>query len=328
MTAFSFPVHAILKGCGMAVPERVVTNDDLSQTLDTSDSWIRERTGIRERHVAGPEDTVATLGAQAAREALAQAQVRPEQVDAILLATTSPDHFMPATAARIQALLGATNAFAFDLQAVCSGFLYALSTADAFIRVGSAKTVLVIGAEIMSRLLDWTDRSTCVLFGDGAGAVLLQAADASESSDRGVLSTHLFSDGSGYDKLYSNAAITTPSGRGGVVMNGRAVYTTAIESMEQAVRLALARNGYQVSDLDAFVAHQANKRILDAVGQRLGLPEEKIIVTIDRFANTSAATIPMALTVAFQEGLLKEGDLVALAAMGAGFTWASALIRL
>lgn len=317
-------VYSVISGYGWAVPEKVVTNDDLSKTLDTSDEWICGRTGIRERHIAGPNDSVASLGAAAAHKVLAQAQVAAEDVDAILLATTSPDHLMPATATRIQTLLGARNAFAFDVQAVCSGFLYALATANAFIRSGGARTVLVIGADLMSRMVDWTDRSTCVLFGDGAGAVVLRASE----TEPGILSTHLFSDGEGYDKLYSDPTIATPSGRGGLVMNGRAVYTTAIESMEKAVRLALDRNGLQVADLDAFVAHQANKRILDAVATRLGLSPEKVIVTIDRFANTSAATIPLTLAVAFEEGRLQKGQLVALAAMGAGFTWGSALIRI
>lgn len=318
-------LHSVVRGFGYAVPEKIVTNDDLSKTLETSDEWISERTGIRERRIAESNDSVASLGVQAARNALRQAQVSAEDVDAILLATTSPDHLMPATATRIQTLLGIQSAFAFDIQAVCSGFLYALSTADAFIRSGSAKTILVIGADVMSRMVDWTDRSTCVLFGDGAGAVVVQA---SSDETTGILSTHLFSDGKGYDKLYSDPAVVTPAGRGGIVMNGRAVYVTAIESMEKAVRFALEYNGVQVSDLDAFVAHQANRRILDAVAVRLGLPPEKVIVTIDRFANTSAATIPLTLAVGLEEGRLRKGQLVAMAAMGAGFTWASALVRI
>lgn len=319
------PVHSVVRGYGWAVPEKVVTNDDLSKTLDTSDEWIRGRTGIRERRIAAPTDSVASLGSKAARGALRQAQVAAEEVDAIILATTSPDHFMPATATKIQTILGARHAFAFDVQAVCSGFLYALATADAFIRSGTARTILVIGADLMSRMVDWTDRSTCVLFGDGAGAVVVQSA---AEGMRGLFSTHLFSDGEGYEKLYSNPSIATRAGRGGIVMNGRAVYTTAIESMEKAIRLALEHNNFQVTDIDAFVAHQANKRILDAVASRLGLPLEKVIVTIDRFANTSAATIPLTLAVALEEGRLKKGQLIAMAAMGAGFTWGSALMRI
>lgn len=316
--------QSVIAGCGMFVPSKIVTNDDLSEILDTNDEWIRGRTGIRCRHIASSKDTVASLGTEAAYQALLAANVQPMDVDAIILATTSPDHFMPATAMRIQDNLKAKKAFAFDIQAVCSGFIYALSIADQFIRTKMVSNVLVIGSEIMSRMLDWTDRSTCVLFGDGAGAVLLQAQDNTNS---GILSSHLFSDGGGYDMLYSNDQIITEFKRGGVVMNGRAVYSKAIESMESSLRIALQYNHLDISDLDWFIAHQANKRIIDSVRERLNLPDEKAIITIDSYANTSSATIPISLATAVQDGRIQKGNIVAFSAMGAGFTWGSALIR-
>lgn len=316
----------------MAVPERVVTNDELSQTLDTSDGWIFERTGIHSRHIASPHDSVASLGADAARQALEKISFPAEDLDGILLATTSPDHFMPATATKIQALLGAKRAFAFDLQAVCSGFLYALSVADAFIRSGQARHLLVVGADIMSRMVDWTDRSTCVLFGDGAGAVFVRASTSKEAeTGRGILSTHLYADGEAYDQLYAVPSVepqtpVSPS-RCKVIMNGRSVYLKAIEVMEKAVRIALEQHHLQPEELDLFVAHQANKRIIDAVARNLGLSGEKAVCIMETLANTSAATIPMALAVAEREERLQHNKLVALASMGAGFTWGSALIR-
>lgn len=316
--------RTLISGCGTCVPERIITNDELSRTLDTSDEWIFERTGIHARHIASPTDSVAGLGAKAGRQALDQARFPAEELDGILLATTSPDHFLPASATKIQALLGAKKAFAFDVQAVCSGFLYALSVADAMIRSGQARHLLVIGADIMSRLVDWTDRSTCVLFGDGAGAVFVQA---SADPERGILSTHLYSDGTAYDQLYADASTPLPQSRCKMIMNGRSVYLKAIECMSDAVRTALEQHNLTVSDLDLFVAHQANKRIIDAVAKSLDLPSEKAVCIMETFANTSAATIPMALTIAERDGRLRPGHCVALAAMGAGFTWGSALLR-
>ncbi|GHS91118.1 3-oxoacyl-[acyl-carrier-protein] synthase 3 [Alphaproteobacteria bacterium] len=315
-------VGSFLAGTGWAAPSRSVSNEDLSRTLDTSDAWIRERTGIQARRVASHE-TVASLSVQASQQALARAHIQADHVDAIILATTSPDHSLPATATHIQQELGASRAFAFDLQAVCSGFLFALSVADHFIRAQTCQTVLVIGADIMSRLVDWTDRSTCVLFGDAAGATLLTATEGPSR----VLSTHLFSDGAGYDALYADALVPTSAGRGAIKMNGRSVYITAIEKMEASLRSALEQNHATVADIDWFVPHQANKRIMDVVAKRLDLPEEKIIVTIDSFANTSAATIPLSLALAEQDGRIQKGDLVALSAMGAGFTWGASLVR-
>jgi 3-oxoacyl-[acyl-carrier-protein] synthase-3 len=299
----------------MFVPAKVVTNEDLSTTLDTTDEWIRTRTGICSRHIAGPDDSVASMGTKAARRAM-QA-VDASEIDMIILATTSPDHFMPASAVQIQRNLGAIRAFAFDIQAVCSGFIYALAIADKFIQTGAASQVLVIGSEIMSRMVDWNDRSTCVLFGDGAGAVLLR-----KSSTPGILSTNLYSDGSGYEMLFSDSS--DPSfARGKIVMNGRAVYSKAIDSMESSVRAALAQQKLEISDVDWFVAHQANKRIIDSVAARLRLPIEKAVITIDSFANTSAATIPISLALTD----IKRGDLVVLSSMGAGFAWGTAIVR-
>lgn len=308
-------LYSSIVGCGMFVPAKVVTNEDLSTTLDTTDEWIRTRTGICSRHIAGPDDSVASMGTKAARRAM-QA-VDASEIDMIILATTSPDHFMPASAVQIQRNLGAIRAFAFDIQAVCSGFIYALAIADKFIQTGAASQVLVIGSEIMSRMVDWNDRSTCVLFGDGAGAVLLR-----KSSTPGILSTNLYSDGSGYEMLFSDSS--DPSfARGKIVMNGRAVYSKAIDSMESSVRAALAQQKLEISDVDWFVAHQANKRIIDSVAARLRLPIEKAVITIDSFANTSAATIPISLALTD----IKRGDLVVLSSMGAGFAWGTAIVR-
>lgn len=312
-----------ITGCGVSVPERLITNEELSLHLDTSDAWIFERTGIHARHIASSE-TVASLGAEAAQQALEKAGCSADEVDGIILATTSPDDFLPSTATKIQALLGARRAFAFDLQAVCSGFLYALSVADQFIRAGNARNLLVIGADLMSRMLDWTDRSTCVLFGDGAGAVLVQA---SQDTECGILTTHLFADGTAYNELRSDASIQTKSNRGGLVMNGRQVYIKAIELMEASVRLALEKQHLSVESIDWFVAHQANKRILDAVARNLKLPEDKVVCTMETFANTSAASIPMALATAVNDGRIQPGHLVVMTANGAGFTWGSAIVR-
>jgi 3-oxoacyl-[acyl-carrier-protein] synthase-3 len=317
------PVRSFIAGTGFCVPKKVVSNDDLAKTLDTSDEWIFERTGIHQRHIAGSEESLAFLGAQAAQQALETAKMNPQDVGAIILATTSPDHALPATATRIQQSLGAVNAFAMDLQAVCSGFLYALCVAHHFIQAQTLQSALVIGADIMSRLLDWNDRSTCVLFGDGAGAVLLQATQVSE----GLLSTALFSNGAWYEDLFAEPSISTPYGRGAIKMNGRTIYTQSIEKMSSAVQHVLNQEKLSIDEVDWFIPHQANKRIMLAVAQRLGLPEKKVIMTIENYANTSAATIPLSLACAERDGLLKQGQLIALAAMGAGATWGATLLR-
>jgi 3-oxoacyl-[acyl-carrier-protein] synthase-3 len=320
---------SVVAGTGMCVPDKVVTNDDISKLVDTSDAWIVERTGIRERRISTNE-TVASLGAAAAVAALDEANVNALTVDAIILATTTPDHFMPATATYIQQLTGCKNAFAFDIQAVCSGFIYALLIADNLIGMGTVKNVLVIGSEVMSRMIDWSDRSTCILFADGAAAVLLTAGSSvrteiSSSLSRGILSTRLSADGSGYYQLYTDLQDGSPRGR--IKMDGRSVYLTAIKEMEQSVRLVLAENELNVSDIDWFVPHQANKRIIDSVAEKLQLDSKKVILTIDKYANTSAATIPMALSIAEKDGRIKKNDIVVLSAMGAGFTWGAAVIR-
>lgn len=319
--------RSVIVGCGSAFPQRIVTNNDLSKTLDTTDTWIQDRTGIRTRRIAAKDQSLASLAAEASQNALNMAHIPASDIDAIILATTTPDHCMPATATQVQHLLGASHAFAFDIQAVCSGFLYALSIADHFIQTQTASHVLVIGADIMSRVLDWNDRSTCILFGDGAGTVLLQKNTQGEADNSGILSTHLFSDGAGYDMLYVDPSVSTPMQRGALKMNGRAVFSAAIENMVSSMQTALTANNLTINDINWFIAHQANKRIIENVAVRLGLPFEKVILTIDRYANTSAATIPTSLTEAVLDGRIQKNDIIALSAMGSGFTWGSAIIR-
>jgi 3-oxoacyl-[acyl-carrier-protein] synthase-3 len=321
-------VRSIVAGIGGYLPERRVTNDDLSRTVDTSDAWIRERTGIHQRHIAQPHETCAFMATQAARAALADAGADATTVDAIILATATPDQAFPATAARVQAALGC-GGFAFDLSAACSGFVYALSMADALIRAEQVRAALVIGSEVYSRIMNWRDRGTCVLFGDGAGAVLLQAgAGAGLGSDRGVLSTHLHTDGKLGDILYVDGAVGRPELPGHLVMNGKEVFRHAVHRLSESVEEALAANGIARTAVDWLVPHQANMRIVDAIGRRLGLPPERVVVTVDRHANTSAASIPLALADAHGDGRLRPGQLVLLSALGGGLTWGSALIRL
>ena len=317
--------RSTLIGVGTYLPERVVSNTELAETVDTSDQWIRERTGIVQRHLAAPHETAAFMATAAARAALRHAEVDADEVDAILLATSTPDQVFPATAVRVQAALGLTRGFAFDLSAACSGFIYALSVADSLIRVGQARTVLVIGAEVFSRLLDWTDRATCVLFGDGAGAVLLRAGPA---DGPGILSTHLHSEGSTGDLLYVDGAIGRKECSGFVRMNGREIFRHAVAKLAGAVDEALAANGLGYNDVDWLVPHQANKRIIDAMGKKLGLPPERVVVTVDRHANTSAASIPLAFAEAVHDGRIGTGDLVLMEALGGGLTWGSALLRM
>ena len=317
-------VRARLAGIGGYLPERVVSNAELATRVDTSDAWIRERTGIMQRHLAAPHETAAYMGARAARAALDDAGVAAREVDAVILATSTPDQAFPATALRVQAELGIAGGFGFDVSAACSGFVYGLSMADAFIRCGQARAVLVIGSEVFSRILDWSDRGTCVLFGDGAGAVLLRAG---AGEGEGVLSTHLHADGRLGDMLYVDGGVGRP-GPATLVMNGREVFRHAVAKLAAVVDEALAANGLGQSDVDWLVPHQANLRIIQAMGRKLGLAPERVVVTVDRHANTSAASIPLALADAYGDGRIRRGDLVLMEALGGGLTWGSALVRL
>ncbi|MGH6941959.1 beta-ketoacyl-ACP synthase III [Hypericibacter sp.] len=321
-------IRSVVAGCGAYLPKNVVTNADLAQKIETSDEWIRQRTGIGQRHVAAEGELTSDLALKASEAALADAGVKADELDMIVLATTTPDETFPATATRVQAALGMTRGMAFDVQAVCSGFVYALAVADNFLRVGQAKTALVIGAETFTRLLDWNDRGTSVLFGDGAGAVVLKAAPGKgDKTDRGILSTHLFSDGRYHDMLYVDGGPSSTGTAGVVRMEGREVFRHAVTKLAQAVDEAIASNGVSESEIDWLVPHQANRRIIDSMGQRLKLAPEKVVVTIDRHANTSAASIPLALAEAHADGRITPGQLVLIEAMGGGFTWGSALIR-
>jgi 3-oxoacyl-[acyl-carrier-protein] synthase-3 len=315
-------------GCGSYLPERVVTNAELAQRLDTTDEWIVQRTGIRQRHIAAPGEATSDLATRAAERALGNAGVKPEEVDLIVLATATPDHTFPATAAKVQARLGMKAGAAFDVQAVCSGFVYALATADNFIRCAQARTALVIGAETFSRILDWEDRGTCVLFGDGAGALVLRGVPSNGSPhERGVLSTHLHSDGSNYDLLYVDGGPSTTGRCGFLRMEGKEVFRHAVQRLAEVVDEALAANGLSAADVDWLVPHQANRRIIDSMGRKLGLGADKVVVTIDRHANTSAASVPLALAEAVADGRVRQGQLVLLEAMGGGLTWGASLVR-
>jgi len=321
------PLRSILSGVGGYLPERVVTNDELARTVDTSDGWIQERTGIRQRHFAGPHETACFMGSAAARAALADAGAGPDDVDAIILATSTPDQAFPSTAVRVQAQLGITRGFGFDLSAACTGFIYGLSVADAMIRAGQVTGVLVIGSEVYSRILNWQDRGTCVLFGDGAGAVFLRAGQGS-GTDQGILSTHLHAQGSLGDILYVDGAVGQPDRPGHLVMQGKEVFRHAVTRLAGAVEEALAANNLTHGDIDWLVPHQANRRIIDAMGRRLNLPADRVVVTVDRHANTSAASVPLALAEARQDGRIRRGQLVLLEALGGGLTWGSALVRM
>ena len=317
--------RAVLAGIGAYLPERVVTNEELSARVDTSDAWIQERTGIKQRHLVGPHETCASMGTEAARRALADAGAGPGDVDAVILATSTPDQAFPATALRVQAALGIEQGFGFDISAACSGFVYALSVADGMIRSGQVRGVLVIGSEVYSRILNWSDRGTCVLFGDGAGAVFLRA---SSDEERGVLSTHLHAQGSLGDLLYVDGAVGRTDRPGHLVMNGREVFRHAVSKLAAAVDEALRANGLVHADVDWLVPHQANRRIIEAMGKKLGLAAERVVITVDRHANTSAASIPLALAEAYGDGRIKRGDLVLMEALGGGMTWGSALVRM
>ena len=321
-------MRALAAGCGAYLPEKVLTNADIAKILDTSDDWISQRTGIKERHIAADGEMTSDLGVKAAQAALDAAGSDASEIDIIVCATSTPDETFPATATRIQAELGCTRGAAFDIQAVCSGFVYALSVADNFIRAGQAQTALVIGAETFSRILDWEDRSTCVLFGDGAGALLLKAAEGQgDASDRGIISTHLYSDGRHHDALYVDGGPSSNGQVGHLRMSGKEVFRHAVVRMAEAIDAALEKNDLKPEDVDWLVPHQANSRIIQAMGKRLNLPDEQVVVTVDRHANTSAASIPLALSEAVGDGRIKQQDLILMEAMGGGFTWGSALLR-
>ncbi len=323
-------------GCGSYLPERVVTNAELSARLDTTDDWIRSRTGICQRYLAADGELTSDLALKAAENALENANIPATKVDMVVLATTTPDRTFPATATKVQHRLGMINGAAFDIQAVCSGFVYGLAVADNFIKTGQCKTVLLIGAETFSRILDWEDRSTCVLFGDGAGAIVLRAAEDGPDANLGetghnrgpgVLSTHLHSDGATNDLLYVDGGPSSTQTVGHVRMNGREVFRHAVNNFSSVVEEALEANGLSAGDIDWVVPHQANKRILDGTRRKLGLPAEKIVITVDRHANTSAASIPLALDKAVRDGRIKKDDLVLMLAMGGGLTWGAGLVR-
>jgi len=319
--------RAVLTGIGSYLPEQIVSNAAMSERVDTSDEWIIERTGIKQRHFAAAHESAAFMGTAAARGALAMAGVAAEAVGAIILATSTPDQAFPATAVHVQAALGAKNAFGFDLSAACSGFLYALSIADGMIRAGQVDNVLVIGSEVYSRILDFDDRGTCVLFGDGAGAVLLQARDVAADGP-GVLSTHLHADGTQAEILYVDGAVGQPEKSGYLRMNGREVFRHAVTLLAGAVNEALVANHLTSKDIDWLVPHQANRRIIDGVGKKLGLPAERVVITVDQHANTSAASVPLALAAAMADGRVQPGHIVLLEALGGGLTWGAALLRM
>jgi len=321
-------IRSVVLGCGAYLPERVLTNAELATKVDTSDEWIVQRTGIRERHIAAPGECTSDLGLKAAQAALKHAGVDAQSIDLIVLATSTPDNTFPATAVTIQAGLGIHHGAAFDLQAVCSGFVFALATADQYLRSGAFKRALVIGAETFSRILDWNDRGTCVLFGDGAGAVVLDAQDqAGTSADRGILTTHLRSDGRHKMKLYVDGGPSSTQTVGHLRMEGREVFRHAVGMITDVIVDAFNATGTTAEDLDWFIPHQANKRIIDASAHKLHIAPEKVVLTVDKHGNTSAASIPLALNEAVSDGRVKQGDLLMLEAMGGGFTWGSALVR-
>jgi 3-oxoacyl-[acyl-carrier-protein] synthase-3 len=321
-------IRSVVVGCGSYLPSRVLTNAELVGMVETSDEWIMQRTGIRERRIAAPGELTSDLALHAARAALVAAEVDPLSIDLIVLGTATPDNTFPASAVSVQAGLGLTKGVAFDVQAVCSGFVFALATADSFLKTGASKRALVIGAETFSRILDWKDRTTCVLFGDGAGAIVLVADEQPGApTDRGVLATHLRSDGRYKDKLYVDGGPSSTGTAGFLRMEGRDVFRHAVAGTTDAVEAVFRETGYTAADVDWFVPHQANKRIIDGSAHRLGIAPEKIISTVDRHGNTSAASIPLALDVAIADGRIKRGDLVLLQAVGGGFTWGAALVR-
>ena len=327
MNSFS-KLRSVVRGVGSYLPEKILTNAELAKRVETSDDWIVQRTGIQERHIAAPGETTSMLGEKAARAALQDAKLTPNDIDLIIVATSTPDWTFPSTATQIQAALGIDHGVAFDLQAVCSGFVFAVATADKFLRSGSHHRALVIGAETFSRIIDWNDRTTCVLFGDGAGAIILEAQHSTgDNKERGVLSTHLRSDGRHRSKLHVDGGPSATQTVGHLRMEGKEVFRFAVGHVTDVVKDAFDANGVSAEDLDWFVPHQANRRIIDMSAHKLGIAPEKIIATVHLHGNTSAASVPLALSVARRDGRIKDGDLVMLEAVGGGFTWASALIR-
>jgi 3-oxoacyl-[acyl-carrier-protein] synthase-3 len=321
-------LRSVVLGCGSYLPSRVLANAELSRMVDTSDEWITQRTGIRERRIAAEGETTADMALAAARAALAAAGVPAQSIDLIVLATSTPDNTFPASAVSVQAGLGITQGAAFDLQAVCSGFVFGLATIDGLLKTGAFKRALVIGSETFSRILDWNDRTTCVLFGDGAGAVVVEAQhEPGTREDRGILTAHLRSDGRHKSKLYVDGGPSSTRTVGHLRMEGRAVFKHAVAMVADVIEDAFRATGYSAADIDWFVPHQANKRIIDDTARKLGIAPEKVVTTVDRHGNTSAASIPLALTVAVADGRIKRGDLVMLEAMGGGFTWGSVLLR-
>jgi 3-oxoacyl-[acyl-carrier-protein] synthase-3 len=320
--------RSVVRGIGSYLPAKAVTNNDLAAIVDTSDEWIVERTGIRQRHIAAEGETTCDLAVAAARAALDNAGMSAADIDLIVLATSTPDNTFPATATSVQAALGMTHGAAFDVQAVCSGFVYALSVADAMLKAGTAERALVIGAETFSRILDWSDRTTCVLFGDGAGALVLEAQEGEGTlDDRGVLATKLHSDGRYKDKLYVDGGPSSTKTVGYLRMEGREVFKHAVVNIASVMAETLEMVGMSADQVDWVVPHQANKRILDSTAKRFGISEDKVVLTVDRHGNTSAASIPLALDVAVKDGRIKKGDVILMEAMGGGFTWGAALVR-
>jgi 3-oxoacyl-[acyl-carrier-protein] synthase-3 len=321
-------LRSVVLGCGSYLPDRVLSNEELAREVETSDEWIVQRTGIRQRHIAAPGEVTSDLGIQAAKAALANAHADAQSIDLIVVATSTPDNTFPATAVTVQTGLGITRGAAFDLQAVCSGFVYGVATADALLRTGTYKRALVIGTETFSRILDWKDRTTCVLFGDGAGAVVLEAQQQpGQRDDRGILTTHLRSDGRHKSKLYVDGGPSSTQTVGFLRMEGRAVFKHAVAMITDVIEDAFRATGYTAADVDWFVPHQANKRIIDDSAHKLGIAPEKVVITVGEHGNTSAASIPLALNAAVKDGRIKRGDLVLLEAMGGGFTWGASLVR-
>ena len=321
-------IRSVVRGIGSALPRRIMKNTDFEGVVETSDEWIVQRTGIRQRHIASDDETTASLGEAAARAALADAGLTTDDIDLIVLATSTPDNTFPATAVDIQRRLGMRHGFAFDLQAVCSGFVYAITTADLYLRGGMAKRALVIGAETFSRILDWNDPATCVLFGDGAGAIVLETIDGEGTlADRGIIAASLRSDGTHKEKLYVDGGPSTTGTVGHLRMEGREVFKHAVGMITDVIEATYSQAGITSADLDWFVPHQANKRIIDASAKKLGIAEAKVVVTVDLHGNTSAASVPLALSVAVADGRIRKGDLVLLEAMGGGFTWGAVLLR-
>ncbi len=321
-------IRSVIRGVGAYLPKRIMTNDDFSRIVETTDAWITERTGIKQRHIAADDELTSDLGIAAAKQALVRSGIDPGDIDLVICATATPDRTFPATAVRIQAALGITNGAAFDVQAVCSGFVYAMTTADNFLKTGLFKRAIVVGAETFSRNLDWSDRGTCVLFGDGAGAVVLEAQpQRGTREDRGILAARIRSDGRYEDLLYVDGGPGSTKTTGHLRMNGREVFRHAIQKISGVIEETLVKTGYAADEIDLYVPHQANQRILDGIAKRLGVDPNKIMTTLAKHGNTSAASIPLALNQAFEEHRLKEGDLVLMEAMGGGFTWGAVLAR-